>query len=81
MIRRKPHSAYRPGQPGNDFKAEALPLSGEAMIAKRTNSAFIGTDLESRLRGAGIKALVVAGVITNAKAEIQKRPTCRGFWM
>jgi hypothetical protein len=76
----EPQSAYRPGQPGNDFKAEALPLPGEAVIAKRTNSAFIGTDLERRLRGAGIRALVVAGVITNDKAEIQKRPNYGGFY-
>lgn len=75
----EPQSAYRPGQPGNDFKAEALPLPGETVIAKRTNSAFIGTDLESRLRGAGIRALVIAGVITNDKAEIQKCHNCRGF--
>ncbi|HXQ41133.1 MAG TPA: cysteine hydrolase family protein [Candidatus Udaeobacter sp.] len=69
----EPQSAYRPGQPGNDFKAEALPLSGEAVIAKRTNSAFIGTDLESRLRSAGIQALVVAGVITNNSVEATVR--------
>ena len=61
----EPQSAYRPGQPGNAFKPEALPLPGEPIVAKRTNSAFIGTDLESRLRGAGIEGLVVAGVITN----------------
>ena len=69
----EPQSAYRPGQPGNDFKAEALPLPGETVIAKRTNSAFIGTDLERRLCGAGIKALVVAGVITNNSVEATVR--------
>src|SRR5690349_11124892 len=42
----EPASHYRPGQPGNEFKPEAQPLAGEAVIAKRTNSAFIGTDLE-----------------------------------
>src|SRR5437016_14577462 len=46
----EPASHYRPGQPGNDFKPEARPADGETVIAKRTNSAFIGTDLESRLR-------------------------------
>ncbi len=76
----EPQSSYRPGQPGNEFKPEALPLPGETIIAKRTNSAFIGTELESRLRRAGIKGLVVAGVITNDKAEIQKRPNYGGFY-
>ncbi len=66
-------SAYRPGQPGNDFKPEAAPLPGEAIIAKRTNSAFIGTDLEQRLRAAGIANLVIAGVVTNNSVEATVR--------
>ncbi len=69
----EPQSSYRPGQPGNEFKPEALPLPGETIIAKRTNSAFIGTELESRLRRAGIKGLVVAGVITNNSVEATVR--------
>jgi nicotinamidase-related amidase len=69
----EPDSSYRPGQPGNEFKPEALPLPGETVVAKRTNSAFIGTDLERRLRGAGIQGLVVAGVITNNSVEATVR--------
>ncbi len=66
-------STYRPGQPGNDFKDEALPLPGEAVVAKHTNSAFIGTGLEVLLRGQGIGTLVVAGVITNNSVEASVR--------
>jgi nicotinamidase-related amidase len=69
----EPESTYRPGQPGNDFKAEAIPIDGEPVIAKRTNSAFIGTDLEARLRAAGIGTLIVAGVITNNSVEATVR--------
>jgi nicotinamidase-related amidase len=69
----EPQSHYRPGQPGHDFKPVACPRDGEAVIAKRTNSAFIGTDLEARLRAAGIAALVVAGVITNNSVEATVR--------
>ena len=69
----EPHSHYRPGQAGHEFKAEAIPLAGEVMIAKRTNSAFIGTDLEARLRAAGQTVLVVAGVITNNSVEATVR--------
>ncbi len=68
-----PDSPYRPGQAGNDFKPEVTPRSGETVIAKRTNSAFIGTDLEARLRGAGHTTLVVAGVITNNSVEATVR--------
>src|SRR5215831_17586139 len=69
----EPTSHYRPGQPGHDFKPEAQPAAGETVIPKRVNSAFIGTDLESRLRAAGIDTLVVAGVITNNSVEATVR--------
>ncbi|MGD0363148.1 MAG: cysteine hydrolase family protein [Bryobacteraceae bacterium] len=66
-------SPYRPGQPGHDFKPEAQPAAGETVIAKKTNSAFIGTDLEARLRAAGQTVLVIAGVITNNSVEATVR--------
>jgi nicotinamidase-related amidase len=66
-------SHYRPGQAGHEFKQEAMPRTGEAVIGKRTNSAFIGTDLEARLRSAGQTVLVVAGVITNNSVEATVR--------
>ncbi len=69
----EPQSTYRPGQPGNDFKPEVAPLPGEVVIEKQTNAAFIGTDLESRLRRAGISTLVVTGVITNNSVEATVR--------
>lgn len=69
----EPASHYRPGQIGNDFKPEAQPIPGEVVIAKRTNSAFIGTDLELRLRKANRKLLIVAGVITNNSVEATVR--------
>jgi len=69
----EPDSHYRPGQPGNEFKPEVQPVPGETVIAKRTNSAFIGTDLEARLRGAQQSLLVVAGVITNNSVEATVR--------
>jgi len=69
----EPASHYRPGQPGHDFKPETQPVAGEAVIAKRTNSAFIGTGLESRLRAAAQTVLVVTGVITNNSVEATVR--------
>jgi nicotinamidase-related amidase len=59
-----PGSPLRPGQPGCEHKAEVRPLPGEPVIGKQVNSAFIGTDLEARLRGAGIDTLVIAGLTT-----------------
>jgi len=68
-----PSSDYRPGQKGNDFKKEAKPLEGETVIAKHTNSAFIGTDLESELKRHGHTPLIVTGVITNNSVEATVR--------
>jgi len=69
----EPQSHYRPGQPGNAFKPELAPRGEELVIPKRTNSAFIGTDLEQRLRAGGHAALVVVGVITNNSVEATVR--------
>jgi nicotinamidase-related amidase len=69
----EPDSHYRPGQPGNDFKLEAQPLARETILAKTTNSAFIGTGLEAMLSSANLKSLVVTGVITNNSVEATVR--------
>jgi len=60
-----PASPLRPGQRGNDFKADAAPRRGELVIEKRVNSCFIGTGLDEDLRRSGIGGLVLAGLTTN----------------
>ncbi|MCU1334753.1 MAG: isochorismatase hydrolase [Bryobacterales bacterium] len=69
----EPASHYLPGQPGHDFKPEVQPNEGEIVIPKRTNSAFVGTNFESRLRRANQNLLVVTGVITNNSVEATVR--------
>jgi nicotinamidase-related amidase len=63
-LSKNPQSPLAPGQPGSEIKPEVRPLPGEPVIEKSVNSAFIGTDLEARLRRAGITHLVVAGLTT-----------------
>jgi nicotinamidase-related amidase len=76
----EPGSSYRPGQPGHDFKPEAAPLAGETVIGKYTPDAFIGTDLEARLRATGAGAVVLCGVTTNNSVEATARHAgCLGF--
>ncbi|MFW5691271.1 MAG: cysteine hydrolase family protein [Chloroflexota bacterium] len=58
-------SPLRPELPGSAIKACAAPQGDEPLIRKTVNSAFIGTDLEARLRAAGIDTVVIVGLITN----------------
>jgi len=62
---REPHSPFRPGQSGNAIKTLAQPQSDEPIIQKEVNSAFIGTDLEARLRAADVSTLVIVGLTTD----------------
>ncbi|NNF34908.1 MAG: cysteine hydrolase [Saprospiraceae bacterium] len=57
-------SPLRAGQPGNEFKDCALPKGSEPIIEKSVNSAFIGTGLDSLLKGAGIRTIVICGLTT-----------------
>ncbi|KAL8370104.1 hypothetical protein RB595_000464 [Gaeumannomyces hyphopodioides] len=43
----------------------AAPRAGEPVITKHFYSAFVGTDLEARLRASGARQLVVVGLITD----------------
>jgi nicotinamidase-related amidase len=53
------------GTPGVEFKPEATPLPGEPVITKHVNSAFIGTDLEERLRADGVDTVAIVGLTTD----------------
>ncbi|HEY0895186.1 MAG TPA: cysteine hydrolase family protein [Sphingobacteriaceae bacterium] len=50
---------------GHAFKAEVLPIAHEKIIQKKVNSAFIGTELESELRSARIKTVLIMGLTTD----------------
>jgi nicotinamidase-related amidase len=69
----KPNSTFLPSRSGYAVKDEAREEVGEPVIVKRVNSAFIGTDLETRLRAAGITTLVICGATTNHCVETTTR--------
>jgi nicotinamidase-related amidase len=69
----KPNSTFLPGGTGYAVKDEAREIGGEPVIVKRVNSAFIGTDLEQRLRAAGIGRVVICGATTNHCVETTTR--------
>ncbi|KAI1752453.1 isochorismatase hydrolase [Xylaria castorea] len=62
-------------QPGVQFMEYAAPQPGEVIRSKDVNSAFIGTDLESVIRGLGIQRLVVVGLTTGHCASTSVRMT------
>ncbi|HWF72232.1 MAG TPA: cysteine hydrolase family protein [Solirubrobacteraceae bacterium] len=55
----------RPGTPGVDHDARVAPRAGETVVVKEEPNAFLGTDLEQRLRAQSIDELVVAGMMTS----------------
>lgn len=56
---------FNEGDPGFEFKAEATPVGDEPIVTKGVNSAFIGTDLEARLRASAVETVVIAGLTTD----------------
>ena len=69
----EPGHPFAPGQPGNPIKAIVAPLPDEPVVVKHVNSAFIGTDLEARLRAAGITTVVIVGLVANYCVESTAR--------
>ncbi|MEL6505701.1 MAG: cysteine hydrolase family protein [Pseudomonadota bacterium] len=49
------------------------PQPGDVVVTKDVNSAFIGTDMELRLRQHGVNRLVIAGFFTNFCVETSTR--------
>ena len=68
-----PGSSFHPDAPGSRIKAIVRPLEGEPVIEKTVNSAFIGTELEERLRRGGVTSVVITGLTTNHCVETTAR--------
>lgn len=61
----QPSSTLAPGHWGNNFRDGFEPLPGEPVVSKSVNSAFIGTDLDLRLRRLGAEKIVTFGISTD----------------
>ncbi len=70
---REPHSPLKLSLPSGAFLPGLEPRRGETVIRKDVNGGFIGTDLEIRLRRAGITRLVTVGFFTNMCVETTVR--------
>ena len=58
-------SSLDPGHWGNDFREGFAPQGDEPVVSKSVNSAFIGTDLDLRLRRLGAERIVAFGISTD----------------
>jgi len=76
----QPGSTLAPGQPGNAFRPGFGPLAGEPVVSKSVNAAFIGTDLDLRLRRLGATKLVLFGVSTDMCVSTTTRVAANMGW-
>jgi nicotinamidase-related amidase len=60
-----PESTLHPSHPGNAFRHGFEPHYGEPVVGKSVNAAFIGTDLELRLRRLDVTTVVLFGLWTD----------------
>jgi nicotinamidase-related amidase len=68
-----PQSRFHPSQSGHEVREEAREMDGEPVLVKTVNSAFIGTDLDARLKRDGISHVVIVGATTNHCVETTTR--------
>ena len=61
----EPDSTLRPDRPGHALRPGFEPQADEPLIGKSVNAAFIGTDLDLRLRRLGVDTIVLFGLTTD----------------
>jgi nicotinamidase-related amidase len=66
-------SVFHASHPGNDIQEFARPIGDEPLIEKQANCAFVGTDLEQRLRDSDVTTVVIVGFVTNHCVETTAR--------
>ena len=76
----QPGSSLASGAPGNAFRFGFEPLPGEPLVSKSVNSAFIGTDLDLRLKRLGAKHVVVFGISTDMCVSTTVRTGANMGW-
>ena len=55
----------RPGTPGVEINEAVAPLADEPVVLKGSPNAFLGTDLEQRIRDANVDDVVIVGMMTS----------------
>lgn len=76
----EPGSTLRPATHGNRYRDGFGPRNSEDEISKSVNSAFIGTDLDLRLRRLGAGTVVVFGISTDMCVSTTVRTGANFGW-
>ncbi|MDR3375834.1 MAG: cysteine hydrolase family protein [Ancalomicrobiaceae bacterium] len=76
----EPNSSLRPDRPGNAFRPGFEPAPGEPVVSKSVNAAFIGTDLDLRLRRLHADCVVVFGISTDQCVSTTVRVGANTGW-
>jgi nicotinamidase-related amidase len=61
-VRHESERLFAPGTETVEFKPEAEPRDDEPVLTKHVNNAFVGTDLEQRLRDEGAETVAIVGL-------------------
>ena len=64
---------FLPGSKGAETHSAVAPHAGEAVIEKNFPNSFRATKLDEQLKGAGVKNLVVAGMMTHMCVDASVR--------
>ena len=73
-------STLYPDSPGNRFRPGFEPKGNEPLVAKSVNSAFIGTDLDLRLKRLGARHVVAFGISTDMCVSTTVRTGANMGW-
>jgi nicotinamidase-related amidase len=76
----QPGSTLAPGHWGNAFRDGFAPQGDEPVVSKSVNSAFIGTDLDLRLRRLGAEKIVAFGISTDMCVSTTVRTGANMGW-
>lgn len=73
-------SSLAPGNDGNRFRPGFEPEAGEPLVTKSVNSAFIGTDLDLKLRRLGARHIIAFGISTDMCVSTTVRTGANMGW-
>ena len=76
-----PGDPFHPGKPGFPFHDKLAPRAGDDVTVKHHGSAFNGTDLDTKLKTAGVETLILCGMQSEYCVDAARRARCGRAWL